>query len=50
MLVRIFSTQGEWHMSEQTISVPENVQIIIRAHGDLNLQGWEKQQPDELWA
>ena len=31
-------------MSEQTISVPENVQIIIRAHGDLNLQGWEKQE------
>lgn len=29
-------------MSEKTIPVPENVQIVVRARADLNLQGWEK--------
>jgi len=29
-------------MSEKTIPVPENVQIIIRARADLDLQGWDK--------
>jgi hypothetical protein len=29
-------------MTEKTIPVPENVQIIVRARADLDLQGWDK--------